>query len=51
MQLQAEWVLRGYFDFSNSRSTPSQAVRDELADGLGLPKSGLRIRSYPVGPA
>jgi hypothetical protein len=52
MQLQADWALRGYFDFSNNKTaTPSKAVRDELAVGLGLPKSALLIRSYPVGPA
>jgi len=53
MELQASWLLQGYFDFASedARHTPSQAIRDGLASTLGLPAHKLRIRSYPVGPA
>jgi hypothetical protein len=53
VNLQSSWLLQGYFDFSSSHShqSPSQEIRDALAQGLGLSSAALKIASYPVGPA
>ena len=53
MDLQGDWLFRGYFDVSDPAGGPSitQQVRDSLAARLGQPAGSLRIASYPVGPA
>jgi hypothetical protein len=52
MELQADWLLRGYFDVTDPSGGPSatQCIRDELAAGLDQPPETLHIKSYPVGP-
>ena len=53
MDIQASWLLRGYFDFSKQdpHDRTSRRIRNELCVALGLPKDKLRIANYPVGPA
>jgi hypothetical protein len=51
--ISASWLLKGHFDFSarDSRHTITQLIRADLCAALSLPKDGLRIASFPVGPA
>jgi len=48
----AQWLLRGYFDFKarERRDTLTRSVRDELARCLDVPADLIKISSYPVGP-
>jgi hypothetical protein len=50
--VSASWLLKGHFDFSEQdpRRTITQLIKADLCNSLGLPKDGLRIAQYPVGP-
>jgi len=50
--ISAMWLQKGHFDFSrqDSRNTTSLLIRSNLCAVLSLPKDGLEIRRYPVGP-
>ncbi|MBM3293948.1 MAG: hypothetical protein FJY82_05420 [Candidatus Aminicenantes bacterium] len=53
MDLQGNWLFRGYFGVSAPSGGPSitQQVRDRLAIRMGRSPSAVKIASYPVGPA
>jgi hypothetical protein len=53
VKLQGRWLVQGYFDLSDRDGGQSitQHVRNCLADRLGRPRTSVRIKSYPVGPA
>jgi len=53
VDLQGNWLFRGYFEVSDPSGGPSftQQVRDSLAAHLGGSVASFRISSYPVGPA
>jgi hypothetical protein len=50
--ISATWLQKGYFDFSgqDQHNTTSLLVKANLCTALGLPKNGLSVASYPVGP-
>jgi hypothetical protein len=53
VDLQGNWLFRGYFEVSDPSGGPSitQQVRDTLAARLGRSAANFRIASYPVGPS
>lgn len=52
MDLKAEWLWRGYFDFGahDTRRTVTDEIRTGLCKRLGLKKKDLRRKGFPVGP-
>ena len=46
MALQANWLLKGYFQVDDQM----QQIREGLAARLGRPASAVHIAFYPVGP-
>lgn len=50
--ISASWLLKGHFDFSSQdpHNTTTLLIKKDLSDALGLPRDGLNIARYPVGP-
>lgn len=51
--MESDWANRGYFDFSDfpRGKTPTQIIRGELCQALGLHDRDLGIAFWPVGPS
>jgi hypothetical protein len=52
MNLQGNWLFRGYFEVSDPSGGPSitQQIRKSLAGRMGGSAASFRIASFPVGP-